>query len=187
MKMKTKKVTPAVLETIADCILKGLSQRATARKCGIDESTVRYHLENTLRPRWREDARAALHEDLAKVALLERVAWERFESAEPGETREAIKKALLESGVKPRIVEQATTKVTRTGEVAWLQVIQWAIEFRARIFGHYAPTHHRVAMEGQLRVAGMSPSEVDQMMVKKLLERIEERRQHQAALGTGRN
>lgn len=176
-----------MLETIADCILKGMSQRKTAQKCGIDESTVRYHLENTLRPRWREDARGALHEDLAKVLLVEKVAWQHFESSVPGETREGIKKALLERGIRPRLVEQATTKITRRGQVAWLEIVQWAIEFRAKVFGHFAPTRHHVDVGGQLRVAGLDPCQVDQAMLEKLLEKVAERRRHRAAIDPGRN
>jgi hypothetical protein len=170
--------------------LKGVPNTLIAKAIGIDESTVRHHLNTTIRPQWQEQSRSRLHEDLAKVALIERTAWERFESDASAETVEQIEKGLRESKagrVGLKIIRQATRSVKRPGEAAWLQVIQWCIEFRAKVFAHYAPTRTHVQMEGELRVAGKSPSEIDQEMMRRLAEQIFERRKHQAALKIGEN
>ena len=179
-------VTPEVLQKIGRMWLRGQNNCEIAKEIGVDESTVRYHLQNHIRPIWHEDMRSRLAEDLAKVALLERTAWERFESKVPCETHAQVEKALLEDGNKPRIVKQAVRKITRTGEVAWLQIVQWCLEFRARIHGHFAPTRHQVYDGSEFRVAGMTPVQVDQMMLERLMEKIAERRRR-AGLESGEN
>ncbi len=131
--------------------------------------------------------RSRLAEDLAKVALIERTAWERFHSSAPSETHEQVEKALLERGGKPRVVKQATRKITKTAEVAWMQVIEWRLDFRARIHAHYAPTQRHVDHGGDFRVAGKTRTQVDQEMLDRLMQQIKERRKHQAALDANSN
>ena len=180
-------MTPLMLERIEQCLLEGMSQRATAKKCAISESAVRYHLENTLRPRWHAAAVSTFHADLAKVAMMERVAWERFHSRDPGETRKAIEKALVGKVGKLRVVKEAVRTVSRTGSTAWLEVVQWCIDFRARVFGYQAAQEHRVQVGGTIRVAGKTPAELDEEMLQRLVEKLKERREYFAALERGRN
>lgn len=180
-------ITPQRLRQIGILWLEGVGASEIASVVGCDESTIRYHLDSTIRPQWVEDGRSRVAEDLARVAHLERTAWERFHANAPGETIEQVEQGLLEGGNKLRIIKKATRTVSKTGETAWLDIVRWCIEFRAKIFAHYAPTRHHIDHGGELRVAGMTPSEVDQAMLKRLFEQIEERRKHQASLGTGRN
>ena len=180
-------VTPALIEEISRQWLQGASLSTIAGVVGIDRTTVRYHIDNTIRPQWIEDGRSRLVEDLAKVAHLERTAWERFHANSPGETVEQIEQGLLEGGNKLRIVKKATRTVTKTGEAAWLDIVRWCIEFRAKIFAHYAPTRHHVDHGGELRVAGKTPAQVDQEMLKRLFEQIEERRKYRESLDFGEN
>ncbi len=183
--------TPHMIQQIGNMWLQGVSMTKIGHELGIDRKTVAHHLNTTIRPQWREDSRSRLHEDLAKVGLIERTAWERFESQTPAETVEDVEKGLRESKktgrVSLRIIKQASKSVKRPGQTAWLQVIQWCIEFRAKIHAHYAPTRHHVEHGGEMRVAGMTPSEVDNVMLERLMEQILERRKHQAALDAGRN
>jgi len=186
-KRRERVVTPAVLERIGILWLQNVSMTDIANEFGIDLTTVRHHLNQTIRPMWHEQMRSRLDEDLAKVALIERIAWERFQSNAPGETVEQIEKALVGGKGRLRLVKQAVRSVTRTGEAAWLQIIQWCLDFRARIHAHYAPTRTHVDIGGDLRVAGMGPSEVDQIMLDRLMTQIAERRKHQAALRSSEN
>ena len=77
-----------------------------------------YHIEQTARPMWREQMKARLDVDLAKVDLVERIAWERLNSTEPSETHETVKKALLESGSKPRVASSRWCTTCR-GPAPW--------------------------------------------------------------------
>ena len=175
-------VTPAVLERIASMWLQGVSEAKTAAALGVSRATIRHHLDAKIIPLWRERMRSQLDVDLAKVHLIEQTAWERFDSAEPSETRESVEKALLDGGREPRLVRQAVQKVTRVGELGWLQVIQWCLDFRARVHGYYAPARHTRDLGGELRVAGMTPVQVDEAMLKRLHEKILERREYQQGL-----
>jgi hypothetical protein len=175
-------VTPCMIEQIAELWLQQVSETKIAAEMEIDRKTVHYHLESTIWPLWRENMRSKLAVDLAKVGLIEKVAWARFDSLEPAETHEVIEQSLLENGTEPQTVKNIIRRVTRNGEVSWLHVIQWCLEFRAKIHGHFAPTRHHVDNGGELRVAGMTPTEVDTKMLKRLMEQIVERRKRQQAL-----
>jgi hypothetical protein len=182
-------VTPEVLSEIGRKWLQGRATVAIAKEVGVSESTIRYHIQTHLKPQWHEEMRSTLDIDLAKVSLIEKIAWERFYSAAPGETAEQIEKALTEDKrgrCRLRIVKQAVKSITRTGDAAWLQIIQWCLDFRAKIHAHYAPTRTHVDIGGEMRVAGLGPSEVDQVMLQRLMEQIAERRKHQAALSESR-
>ena len=188
-KASEKAVTPQVLQEISRRWLQGRSVWSIAVELGFDESTVRYHLNTNLRPLWHEEMRSMLDVDLAKVTMIETIAWERFYSTVPGETVEQIEKALTEDKRgrgRLKIVKQAVRSVTKTGEAGWLQIIQWCVDFRARIHAHYAPTRTHVDIGGEMRVAGMGPSEVDQVMLDRLMQQISERRKHQATLAASR-
>jgi hypothetical protein len=65
-----------------------------------------------------------------------------------------------------------------------LEIVQWCIEQRLRIGGFYSPT--RVSVEHGLRVAGQTPSEVNQAMLGRVQELIRQRRELDDAL-SGRN
>lgn len=151
-----KAVTPEMQEQIARMYLRGSSSQAIAGVLGISRHTVEYHLEHNIRPVWRETLKGALEVELAKVAELERVAWLCFEDSrrptrtltikrERGEkakdcdpkTPSGKKKLLAQLGADMRVVEMALTKVTRSGTPAWLQIIQWCVEFRAKVFGYF--------------------------------------------------
>lgn len=183
--VRSGKVNEDTLSLMAQCLLQGMSQRQTAKKCGIDESTVRYHLENTLQPRWRQSRQGAFDTNIAKIDMIERIAWERFYANEPGETARQIEKALTKKTGKLRIVKDAVRTVTTTGSTAWIQIVEWCVEFRSKMYGWQPPAEHKITIGGELRVAGQSPSDVDQAMLQRLMEKIAERRQYQAALGWG--
>lgn len=172
-------VTPELLEQIGAMWLQGVSPRAIGEAVGVDRMTIQHHLEQTIRPEWHEMMRGRLSEDLAKVALLEKIAWQKFNACEPCESIEQVERALAKGkGGRSRmkITRQATRSVRRFGEAGWLEIVKWAIEFRARVFAHYAPAKHRVDIGGDFRVAGMGPAEVDQAMLNRLLQQITERR-----------
>src|SRR3569623_2917415 len=73
-------MTPASLHEVGRQILSGRSIVAVAASFGTDESTIRYHLERTIKPAWREgmDEALDLSIEVARVDEIERVAYERF-------------------------------------------------------------------------------------------------------------
>ncbi len=60
-------------------------------------------------------------------------------------------------------------------------MVKWAIEHRAKIAGHYAPTKLDVGHKSEVRVAGQTPAEFNEETLKMLLERMDERREYEEA------
>ena len=166
-------VTPQVLEGIADMFLKGVSMSRIGKAYGIDPKTVMQHLESKIRPLWREQMTVKAEEELAKVATLEAVAWEKWKESQDPMTVKKVRKELEEAKVEKTVRERIVTK--RTGEACWLDIVRWSIEHRAKIAGLYAPERHRVEHSGEIRVAGQSPEEFDAETIRLLMERIKER------------
>ena len=52
---------------------------------------------------------------------------------------------------------------------------------------HFAPVRQHGNVEGELRVAGKTPSQVDQEMLKRLEQRVAERRRYEEEMGWGEN
>lgn len=176
-------ITPEQIEEIGRLWLQGVRLSEIALKFEVDRTTIRHYLDNHLRPAWQESVRADLAADLARVRLLESVAWSRFESSAPAETVEQIERGLVAGKGKLRIIKRALRSITKTGDAAWLDVIKWCLEYRMRVHGYAAPARHHVDLGGELRVAGMSPTQVDTAMLTRLHEQILERRRLHPGLG----
>lgn len=162
---KLEKVIGEVeLETIAELTLKRVPQFEIAKRLGVSQPTIVYHLEKTIRPRWKERMSRTIDDDAAAVDLLEKVAWERFHVSMEAERRKLVKhegvevvdpksrkrkvqaiiaaKAemsamLVRHGLEMSLVERVLTKVTQVGDAGWLQIIQWCIDWRSKVRGDY--------------------------------------------------
>lgn len=97
--------------------------------------------------------------------------------------REHLWDHLNEDILKVEQIERAAHKRFRkTKDPADLAMAKWAIEHRAKIAGHFAPTKLDVKQHAEIRVAGKSPSEFDEETIQMILRGIQERRQYQAIL-----
>lgn len=173
------KITPAALLEINRLWLEHVPITAIAERYGVTDEAIRYWIKKEIKPAWQERARGDLDELLAKVELIERTAWERFHSDAPCETREQIEEALRDAKEdgepSMEIIRRAMRRVSRPGQAAWLQVIGWCLDFRAKIHGHYAAQRIQHEVAGELRVAGMSRQEADHEQIKRCLERLRSR------------
>lgn len=179
-------VTPEVRNQIEEMRLKALSPWKIGERLGLAEGTIRYQLETYIYPLWREKRIENLGDEIAKVEAIEAVAWERFEKSQEPQTKEQIEKALAEEGADPdtamQIVKEVSTITQRVGEVSWLSVIQWCIEWRSKVGGYYAPTKHEFRGDGDLRVAGLSTEQIDKAMLDRLRQRVAESRANKKML-----
>ena len=171
-KAKNKVVTPEVLEKIGRLWVRGWTWRAIAAEVGVSSTTVGHHITATIKPQWRKELNSDLHSELAKLAEMERVAWACFEASRGDETKEIVKDRLIEETGNLELAERITSKLKREGSAAWMGVIQWCLDFRAKMQGSYAPT--KVEVEG-FRVAGSGASDIDQRMMGRLAELMAER------------
>ena len=97
--------------------------------------------------------------------------------------REHMLEYLGEDLIKVREIETtAWEKYRASKDPADLTMAKWAIEHRAKVAGHFAPTKLDIKQHAQVRVAGKSPAEFDQETIEIILKGIIERRQYQAVL-----
>lgn len=166
-------VTPEALETIEEMHLKGRSLREIAEVIGVSINSVHHHLEHTIRPKWRAASVGRLETELAKIALIEKIGFERFQKSTEPKTRRQIERALRKGGAKPQIVKRVLERTTRTGEACWIELAKWCVEQRAKIFGHYAPEKHQI-VEGAPRFAGRPAGEVVKEQMSLLAKKAQE-------------
>jgi AraC-like DNA-binding protein len=89
---------------------------------------------------------------------------------------------------KTREIERAAWERHReTSDPADLAMAKWAVEHRAKVFGHYAAAKMSVQQGPAIRVCGQSPDQFDQETLTLLLERIQERRAYQQSLRNSLN
>ncbi len=179
-KASEKPVTPEVLETIAAMYSRGDSLRTIADAVAIAFQTVAYHLKTTIQPLWREGMVVEAHVEMARVAELERTAWRKFESCEPI-TREQLRHECAGKGMPEALVERIVTRTSREGDPSWLHVVQWCIDHKAKVGGLYAAAKFQIDHGGEIRVAGMSPTELDEQALAMILAKIKERRAYAEA------
>jgi hypothetical protein len=184
-KRKEQPVTPEKIEQIGELWATGHTREEIGTVIGISRQAVDYHIQRTIKPLWEKSVLVSMGEALAEIDALKRVAWRQFRSDGAAETREQITQQVLEepssTEIKLETIEKALTQVKRPGQVAWLHIVQWCIEQRSKMLGHYAPKHHQID-QGTFRVAGMTRDEVNTSMIELLLEKVEEGRQYTEAL-----
>lgn len=91
--------------------------------------------------------------------------------------------ALGEELARVQALEAAAWRAFETtAEAAWLHVVQWCVEWRSKVAGHYAPKQLRIDAGGAFRVAGASIAEVDRTMLARLAQRLAEQKRYETAL-----
>ncbi len=180
-KTSERPVTPERLEQIADRWLAGWSHRKIAEEIGVDPSVISYHLEKSIKPAWKEKLHRGAEIELAKIDNLEAIAWGRMDEEAPMESRETVTEALTEGGTDLELVQRMNTNLRRRNTAGWVAVIEWCIELRCKLLGHFAPTKVKVEEEG-LRVAGKTIDELDAEMMGRLMAKITERQQMREAM-----
>ena len=179
-------VSPANLVKIGRLWLTGHSCTEIGELISVSRQAVTYHIHNTLRPMWQAGIQQTLGEELAKIQALEQTAWAQFRSNEPVETHEQLRHVLSEGGADEQLVERVTSKVRRFNQKTWLDVVQWCIEQRCKILGHYTPTKPAVRPEHEFRVAGMTAGQVNDAMIKRMVKVIRDRKKYEEGLETAR-
>lgn len=71
-------IGPQELDIIAVGVLQHRPLAHIAKELGVSSRTVQHHLDTTIRPGWALTRAIQLQEELEKVALLERTAWDHF-------------------------------------------------------------------------------------------------------------
>ena len=115
----------------------GVGVCAIGRELGLDHKTVTYHLDRTLKPAWEKELGRKMSEEIFKIDTVEKICWRKFRESENTVRKSTVKKQLIEEGGELQVVEKLMSKQSRTAEIGWLGPIQWCIEQRSKLLGHY--------------------------------------------------
>ena len=184
-KRAERPIGPAELAQISELWLRGRTVEDIGITIGVSRQAISHHLNATIRPLWRDCVAAPLGQELAKIDLLERVAWLRFESKEPAETTEQIKTGLVDDGVALDVIEKVAKTIHRPGQKSWLEIVQWCIEQRCKLAGYYTVKAEKES-SGGFRVAGMTAGMVNDAMIERMVKVIRDRKKYEAGLEAAR-
>jgi hypothetical protein len=191
-------VTPEVLNEIAELWLKGKSSYEIGLAIGVAKNAVDHHLEHVIRPAWRKSLGLEAKILEARSELLIRLFFQGYERSlrDKGEERQkqvqrkrddtaakAMKAAKGDARLE-QLVERTVTRGARDGDKGWLLGVLDVMDFQAKLAGLYAPSRHSMHVESELRVAGLTPAELDEKMLRRAAELIVERQRHQQILET---
>lgn len=185
--------TPEVIEKIGRLFLKGKTNLQIAEAIGVTENAIAHHLNHTIKPLWRNGISWDASVEMARADEVIRMAFEGYDRSceQSTKTREkysteaqksAIKKKAPRAANKERLVERTLEKIERDGDKGWLELVHLMMDFKAKVKGGYAPARLNVQQQTELRLAGMTPAQLDQSMLERAAELIVQRRRHQQVL-----
>lgn len=158
-----------------------------ARVFQVDVKTIYRLVHERLRPLWREINTRPKDDMMAELAELKRVAWKGYQDTFLGLAEESVEEGIIKAAggnISIGLIKRVTRKLTNNTATAWLSVIQWCLDFEAKIHGHYAPTRSHLQIDGNFRVAGAAPNVVNEEMGRRLIERLAASRARAAELKT---
>jgi transposase len=168
-------ITEASRMVIEQMLLRGHSYREIGEHLGVKKFAIEHQIKKYIRPVWQQRMESIREEEFAKVALLEKIAWERFEASKNPVKHVTIEKEAATAGADLKLVKRMLSKHRRTGEVCWLQVVQWCLDWRARMRGDYAAQKMQHTVSGDVRVAGMSAEQFTAETLAELMEALQAR------------
>ena len=183
-------MTLAMIEQVSDWFCEGVRQVVIAERLGIAPSTVRYHLDKTIRPAWKARLAQGMEDSVVKLEHVERLCFERFaasvcktkemktkavvDQAEHAadkkgldqEERTTMRRVMTQAGVPPQVAERVVTTKWLLGQQAWLKLVCEIEEHKAKLFGWLAPQKFEGSLDlaGDFRVAGKSRVEIATMI-----------------------
>ena len=126
---------------------------------------------------------ATFGEIAKEVGLNKSVVWRHVQDEVQPELRKS-EHCNLEADLKEtkKLATTAWSVFKKSGNVKDLDLAHWAIEHRAKIFGHYAPTTQKIKLPDEVRIAGKTPAELDDEILTDILRTMAATRLAQQAL-----
>ncbi len=183
------KIVPDDYDDMAKLYGTGCTFAQIARKYNVGPNAVANHFKNNIFPRIQASSVRSLESELLKITALERVAWQCFYSKEPYERRELVRSEIAKLKGKTEaqrktienLLEQSLTTVHRHHDKSLLDIVEWCIDTRCKLEGHYAAVKVRVQHE-EYRVAGKSPAEGMSDLMQRIHTKVQDRRKYEARL-----
>lgn len=201
-KKQDRPVTPEVLDQIRALYVRGKGARKIAQIIGTSLTTVQHHLNFTIKPILRQEGNWDSALQMARAEEVIAIAFEGFDRSlrAASKTREKYgpEKSATErlkakirkkapQGLKcNKLLERTLETIERDGDKGWLELVLAAMDFMAKVKGGYAPARLNINQQSELRVAGLSPPELDELMYRRIVELYGERQRHQQLIDTAR-
>jgi len=192
----TKGVSPEKRQQIVEDWLRGNSFPRLAKMHRLSRACV-HNIVTDARRDLQTDTNRTADEVLAEVALLRAEAWRKHQESSEPVTTESVQRVFATLGHEAPSDAQAlgmgksgkrktskklsiagavehTVKFlqeNRKSEPSWLHIVQWCLQFEAKIRGMNAP----IQVDHSFRVAGLEPEELDGEMFGRLAAALERR------------
>lgn len=151
---------------IAPLYLKGRSHKEIADELGLTVKQVSSDITR-IQDNWRdayiEDLNQAKMQELARIDLIEKEAWQSWERSKGG--KKSTSKNVEESGQFGTTRSAGENHEQSHGDIQYLQTAQWCVNQRCRLLGLYAPA--KVAntdVTGQYDAASLARNEILSML-----------------------
>lgn len=195
---KTEAVcTPAVIDQIRSLYVRGKGVRVIAQLIGATPNAVQHQLTHTVKPMIRAEAVMDTGLQLARAEEIISICFEGFDrSLRPAsKSREKYNVEKIKAKIKKtapkalkvgKLLERTLETIERDGDKGWLELVLHAMDYITRVKGGYAPAQLRVHQQSEMRIAGLSPEQLDECMLRRLEQLRAERTQHAHLLETAR-
>lgn len=175
--------TPGDVETIARLRARGRTWLEVAEEIKVPISTVLSWYDARIKPVWQALTGKHTHEEIARLNELERECWRQYERSVAGmDVPMPNLKALKLDKAQKRAVDRIFDSLRPSqADKAWLTMILAIIDLRARLRGDFAPTKSHLSVDASVRVAGSTPAAVNDEMMGRLMARVKEIKNYEAA------
>jgi len=176
---------PEDLAAIAQLRARGRTWEEIARDRGTTITNVLNWYRSRVEPVWKALAGKHIHEELAKLNELERECWRQYEASADAaafDVSEQLKSLDLPKGRKREVEKVIKATQPTNAKQSWLVTIIAIIDLRCRLRGEFAPSRSQMSVDTSVRFAGSTPGQVNEEMMARLLAKVEERRNYEAAL-----
>lgn len=174
-----RKISPALGKVIADAWLNGANLSQLADTLKLQRVGLHEYIKKYVLPIHQGDIAFLKNEAEAKAWHIYRLAAAMFQKSQAPVTHTEWERVMDGEGVDKagRLAKMIRKRISKTGEVCWLNVMQGVLDFVAKIHGIHAAEKIDVNVGG-LRVAGMTQEAVDATMMERLRVKMEERRRN---------
>lgn len=184
-KKRERPVTPEILEELGRLHLMGKTTTEISKLICVTRQAVEYHLEQTVKPLWRNRIQWESSIQVAKAEMLYKLALEAYERslADCDAARALLKKAAKKGPKATKDdVSRALSALDVRPDVACLSIAARMLDFVAKVKGGYAPKRIAVHEDTGLRVAGLDRGRFLTMISEKAVEIVMEREKQQAVI-----
>lgn len=162
-------IRPEQYDAIGFLFASGWTFKKIAAHYGVSFREVRDLFFQVIFPLVRADPSRSVEAEMIRIDRLEEFVVSRL----TGAGLEFSDDQLADWGIDLALVKRAEMESATKAVANYLRIRQWCIEERSKLSGHYAAKKLRID-DDEFRVAGMSVSQVNAIVLKRLKEKLDQ-------------